>query len=1469
MKNNKFKLRKSKAIKNLCAVMIASFSLGFASVNTKANEIGADNITFVDVQQEYAGNFVLIESNGKYGLLDAGAVHGDKNGYIKDLQRIVKYLKDRGVKKLEFVAVSHWDPDHYFTLSDHVYSETELNETILDYFEVKEVIAKELNIQKWLDEGYTGPVSKDKKFYGRAQRNYDRLREVLKSKNIPFTTFKEKDEWKLGDFTIKITNKEIPEYYKTKWKNNFIMNADSVGYLVQKTSNDGKVYNMFLANDIEGVALPEAIKELKGLGITTLDSWQHNHHSVSYWQENADSIVKEYGNDVITGITYGLDHLKSYTNENNMRKFNKLYNQYNNPYWTFDGHILFDFTDKDGLYVAQQGNNKITKSIRKSDAPNISSYKLNEKVSKDNPFYVEVPGDNVDKATIKTQEDLNNLIKKVGTDLSSVNITFENAEELIFPAGVYKFTKQTNWNLDEKSKGNIDFSKSVFLTDEAGELRLNYRGDHSNNGENQIISGLTIYATPTGKINADGIYSTDKFNGIRNLLIHAQNITFKDWTVKASMYNGVHTFDIMGSENIVVDNLKSQGKGIKNYSKEELELINKNPRAVHELYSEAIQIDYASAPSAGMLNWNNTIWKNDKQDNLASSNITIKNSTFEGYKGKTGKGLINKIDDVIDLPFGATVGSHSIKGNPYKNITIENNIFRNTINLGKNPITSAIDPIHMYLDNDTTSQSDLKSWNIINNQILDYQGENTGNAKVKESNKYITWTKSYLKPSDYLKENTEVTKTNVIDNSITVEDGNIGSQGYRLVSWPKNGEYKLQTATNKMKDEKALPASSEVLRETANDYNSPILTTGGFWSFDRLDNTGHDIKLGRTGYLASDGNNNIIAKEYNSNESIVDLMKFEGPNGWNVGAFGAIVKDGKLDEKFGKDNIWRDDKNRKSGRTIFIELNDGTQSILSINGHSSKDTGVNHTEIVEILKNIGLEKIKLAFVLDGGGSTRSYVKTDDGQDSVFGSFVDNRELGEFLYLTKDKNSKPNVKLEQNKDKLANNTSKSINYNLFIDARNKGLEKVPGTNYDTGIRYETITENIEIPYNTIYKANSNKDYNSTREIITKGENGTNIINKKYKYIDDVKQESPEITTSTKNPKSEIVEVGTKPITKVVKTPITTEFIYNDKLPEGSQKVVQEGVEGSETSNVNYELNSVTGEVQEVITKSNSPMIPEIIEIGTGKNVTSPLIVEYVADSSMEAGQREIVQEGVEEVRNVLNEIITEGRPKIIKVGIKEKVTRENIPFKQITETSNELLKGEQRIKTNGVVGEKITTVKFDLDLKTGEVIASEPNVEILEPVDEITIIGEKEEASQVIEVPSVKENEKEIVNSKEEQRNTIENHELTDSIGPKDESIKTENNEVESEKDVSNQEKQTKDISTNENKEITQSNSSSTEEVKAEQTAKQINNLTNDKKENVLKQQKTLPKTNLNYIVNLCIVGVLSFISLVLIKKSKK
>ena len=63
--------------------------------------------------------------------------------------------------------------------------------------------------------------------------------------------------------------------------------------------------------------------------------------------------------------------------------------------------------------------------------------------------------------------------------------------------------------------------------------------------------------------------------------------------------------------------------------------------------------------------------------------------------------------------------------------------------------------IHMHLNGKTTTQDDLKTWNISNNQILDYQGADTGNATIKRTDQYITWTKSDLKPSAYLKDNSE------------------------------------------------------------------------------------------------------------------------------------------------------------------------------------------------------------------------------------------------------------------------------------------------------------------------------------------------------------------------------------------------------------------------------------------------------------------------------------------------------------------------------------------------------------------------------------------------------------------------------------------------------------------------------------------------------------------------------------------
>ena len=825
-------------------------------------------------------------------------------------------------------------------------------------------------------------------------------------------------------------------------------------------------------------------------------------------------------------------------------------------------------------------------------------------VDKNNPVYTEIPGEKTERIIIRTQQDLDNAIKRKGSNLSYGGLTFENTENLVFPAGVYKFDHPTYWLFPEKSKGNIDFSKAVFLTTEDGNFQWEWHGDHSTNGKPQEIKGLTAYCTPYGSLKADFTHETPKFNAIHNLLVHTQNVTFKDWTVNAGLYFGTHTFDIMGSSNITVDNFTSQGMGVKAYTKEELEGINKNPWAQHSLYAEAVQIDYAGYGASGMKDWSHTgLWQNDKEDLLPSSNITIKNSTFKGYNGKTGDAIIKGTNDTINLPYGATIGSHYVRNQPYRNITITNNTFDNTINFGKNPSDPAIDPIHMHLGGKTTTKDDLKTWNVSGNQIVNYEGAKTGNATIKRTDQYITWTESDKQKSQYLNGEALINNKQTIDTDITLEDGTVDNQNYRLVSWKKDGPYKLQTASNPLNESGTawLPASVDNIKNEAKRLNTPILTTGGFWSFNRLDSAGpaKEIANGRTGYLVSDGNNNVQAKEYNPNESIVDMMKTEGSRGWNVGAFGAIVKDGKIADGYGGNKAWKNDPNEKTGRTIFLELNDGTQSILTVDGHASKKTGADHDQIVQILKNIGLDKIKLAFALDGGGSTRSYAKTDSGNESIVGSFVDNRPLGEFLYLTKNPTATPGVRTEKNADKVAKNESKSVDYNMFIEARNAGKEKIPGTNYDTGITYKDETKTDKVPFTTVYKANPNAEAGK-KSTIQKGEDGVVTTKVTTKYVDGVKGDSKSGTPeTTKQAKDEVVEVGTK--TKVETKTIPFERVArdNDQLKQGETKIVQAGKDGKQTVTTTYELNTKTGEVVPKETTQNEPMTPEIVERGTMK------------------------------------------------------------------------------------------------------------------------------------------------------------------------------------------------------------------------------------------------------------------------------
>ena len=362
-------------------------------------------------------------------------------------------------------------------------------------------------------------------------------------------------------------------------------------------------------------------------------------------------------------------------------------------------------------------------------------------VDKKNPTYKYIQGKRYSVAEeivdIKTQSDLDNIVKEKGSELTGANLRFQNTENLVFPAGVYKFAGNTKWAFPEASKGNIDFSKAVFALDNKTEFIWTYNGDHSTNGKNQEISGVTVFGTPDSFVIGQDRKKTEDVNYMRNSLMNAQHITFKDWTANATSKYGP-LFNIEGSQNITIDNLTAQGVGNKAFTKEEREAFNtaKDSDTSMATAIKISNVDKFDSNQTEKPEWKGLFVK-PKTDHMQSENITITNSTFKGYEGKTGHSIIDNADDKISLPFSGNIKSEK-SDLPYKNIVISNNKLDHTIDFGDKQKAS-VDPIALYLGGKTTARDDIK---VTGNQITNYEGPKTGLGTIKENGNYITWTVS-------------------------------------------------------------------------------------------------------------------------------------------------------------------------------------------------------------------------------------------------------------------------------------------------------------------------------------------------------------------------------------------------------------------------------------------------------------------------------------------------------------------------------------------------------------------------------------------------------------------------------------------------------------------------------------------------------------------------------------------------------
>lgn len=268
-----------------------------------------------------------------------------------------------------------------------------------------------------------------------------------------------------------------------------------------------------------------------------------------------------------------------------------------------------------------------------------------------------------------------------------------------------------------------------------------------------------------------------------------------------------------------------------------------------------------------------------------------------------------------------------------------------------------------------------------------------------------------------------------------------------------------------------------------------------------------------------------------------------------------------------------------------------------------------------------------------------------------------------------------------------------------------------------------------------------------------------------------------------------EVKPEPKWEVKEETATKEIAFetvevpSSDLPVGQSQVLQEGVNGLETvTTLNYFLDGNLVKVEESSRKVTKPALPRIIKVGTGSTTptdpvtppTDPTDGQTVSEESREeviafdsqtiessnlpAGQTQVLQEGENGLKTIVERITKDKDGQVIKteiisstvtkpaktqitlIGIgnpdkeepkkelteKDTTSEEEVDFQSQTVYVKDLPKGEKRVKTAGVKGVKTITTRHYL-LGDEEIKSQVIKEEITKaPVTEVIEIGQPDE-----------------------------------------------------------------------------------------------------------------------------------------------
>lgn len=312
---------------------------------------------------------------------------------------------------------------------------------------------------------------------------------------------------------------------------------------------------------------------------------------------------------------------------------------------------------------------------------------------------------------------------------------------------------------------------------------------------------------------------------------------------------------------------------------------------------------------------------------------------------------------------------------------------------------------------------------------------------------------------------------------------------------------------------------------------------------------------------------------------------------------------------------------------------------------------------------------------------------------------------------------------------------------------------------TAVGTKPTVQSQEIPFKTVYKADSTLNYNQKEE--TPGEKGRTVLTTKYTLNQETGAISEATTTENTPAKDKIVKVGN--VEKIVSPiDIIEERKDDPELPKGKEEVEDAGEQGETTVTKTYEVNPETGELSNPVekTETTKAMRQKVILVGTQEDTQLPHTkVEtkavpyetiYEKNEALDHGVTRVKIPGVEGQEQVTTtytkdqvsgnisenktvKIVANKVDQVVEVGTKTSVETTVLSHKTIYQVNPTLEFRRQEVTVAGHNGSVETRTTYQLDKSTGQVTVSDTTRQVNPAVDKVIQVGNVEKVIQPIAV----------------------------------------------------------------------------------------------------------------------------------------